>query len=342
VIAMSDILLELKNINMHFSKTSGIFSKEKRLHVLKNVNLNLEYGEILAVVGESGCGKTTIGRIITGLLRPTSGDLIFEDKNVYNLFRTGDHNYRESVQFIQQDSYAALNPVKTIRQSLSAPIQAHNKKISKMEIAQKVKNLLEDVGLIPASQFINKYPHQMSGGQRQRVLMARALTQNPKVIVADEPVSMIDVSLRLSILNLMTKLNKERNISFVYITHDLGTARYIASRGRIAVMYLGEIVELGKVNDIIDDPKHPYTQALLSAVPIPNPILARKENTIKIRSMDLMDLEHRQTGCSFYDRCPYRTEECKEGNIPYLRYENQEVKCINMKSIPKFTGVYKE
>ncbi len=338
---MSDALLELKDINMYFSKTKGLFSKEKRLHVLKNVNLDLQYGEILAIVGESGCGKTTIGRIITGLLRPTSGDLIFENKTVFNLFRTGDNNYRKSVQFIQQDSYAALNPVKTIKQSLSAPIQAHNKKLSKVEVLEIVKKLLEDVGLIPASQFVNKYPHQMSGGQRQRVLMARALTQNPKVIVADEPVSMIDVSLRLSILNLMTKLNKERNISFVYITHDLGTARYIASRGRIAVMYLGEIVELGKVNDIIDDPKHPYTQALLSAVPIPDPVLARQVKAIKIRSMELMDLGYRKTGCSFYDRCPYRTEECKSGDIPYSTHKNQQVKCINMKSIPEFTGVYK-
>lgn len=338
---MSSTLLELRGVHHYFERTDGLFAREKRLHVLNDINLSLEYGEILAIVGESGCGKTTIGRIITGLLKPTEGDLVFEGKSVYRMFRTGDENFRTSVQFIQQDSYAALNPVRTIYQSLSAPLQVVKKGISREDLTKEIKRLLEEVGLTPAEQFMVKYPHQLSGGQRQRVLMSRALTQNPKVIVADEPVSMIDVSLRLSILNLMGQLNQERNISFIYITHDLGTARYIANRGRIAVMYLGEIVELGCVSDIIDHPKHPYTQALLSAVPIPDPQLTRKQPPVNIKSMELMDLEHRQSGCAFYDRCPYGTDHCRDHTIPHLRRDNQDVKCIRVDDIPPYESGFK-
>lgn len=338
---MTDKLIELKNINMYFQKTSGIFSKEKSFHVLKDINLSLEPGEILAIVGESGCGKTTMGKIITGLLKPSSGELIFEGKPVYKTFSTGDDNFRHSVQFIQQDSYAALNPVKTIYQSLAAPIQAYHKKMTRIEVRNRVVEVLEEVGLKPAEQFMSKYPHQLSGGQRQRVLMSRALTQNPKIIVADEPVSMIDVSLRLSILNLMTRLNKERKISFIYITHDLGTARYIANVGRIAVMYLGEIVELSSVSNLIVHPRHPYTQALLSAVPVPNPKIARQVRSVKIKSMELMNLEHRSIGCAFYDRCPYGTSECIKGDIADKEVGNDLVKCCNIDKIPEYQSGYK-
>jgi|SRR5690554_4377704 len=337
---MTDKLIELKNINMYYQKTSGIFSKEKKFHVLKDINLSLKRGEILAVVGESGCGKTTIGKIITGLLKPSSGELNFEGKSVYKTFITGDDNFRHSVQFIQQDSYAALNPVKTIYQSLAAPIQAFNKKMTRVEVRDRVIQVLEEVGLKPAEQFMSKFPHQLSGGQRQRVLMSRALTQNPKVIVADEPVSMIDVSLRLSILNLMIRLNKEKNISFVYITHDLGTARYIANVGRIAVMYLGEVVELSSVTNLIDHPRHPYTQALLSAVPVPDPKIARQVKPVKIKSMDLMNLEHRNTGCAFYDRCPYGTKDCIKEDIAYRKVNNDLVKCCNVDIIPEYHSGY--
>lgn len=338
---MDKELLRLKNIHMYFEKSSGLFGKKKQAHVLNGINLELNYGEILAIVGESGCGKTTIGKIITGLLHPNKGEVIFEGEEVYKAFRTGDQNFRKSVQFIQQDSYAALNPVKTIYQSLAAPLHATLKTNNHQVITEKVKGLLENVGLIPAEQFMYKFPHQLSGGQRQRVLMSRALTQNPKIIVADEPVSMIDVSLRLSILNLMTELNQEHQISFIYITHDLGTARYIANNGRIAVMYLGEIVETGKVNDIIDHPKHPYTQALLSAVPIPDPVLTREVKPAKIKTMELMDLTDRKTGCAFYDRCPYGTDSCTKEDIPYIERNRQMIKCINVDEIPEYESGFK-
>lgn len=171
------------------------------------------------------------------------------------------------------------------------------------------------VGLNPPEQFLSKYPHMCSGGQRQRILMARAISIEPSLIVADEPVSMIDVSMRLSILNLMSDFNKNDGISFVYITHDLATARYIAQCGRIVVMYLGEIVEEGKIDEVLQDPRHPYTQALIAAVPTPDPKIAKKARKIPIKSMDLGSLENRPEGCVFYDRCPYACEKCKEKSI---------------------------
>lgn len=329
---MGNKLLELKNINMVFKKKNAVFASERNFHVLKNVNLSIEEGEILALVGESGCGKTTIGKIITGLLKPTSGEVVFEGDSVYKLFSTGSESFKKSMQFVQQDSYAALNPVRTIYQSLSAAVKASGFKGNIEEKEKKIFKLLEDVGLTPPEQYLYKYPHQMSGGQRQRVLIARALALNPKIIVADEPVSMIDVSLRISILNLMLKLNKEKGISFVYITHDLATAKYIADEGRIAVMYLGEIVELSNLNEMITNPKHPYTQALISAVPVPDPKIAKNITEIPIKNMELMSLEHRKDGCSFRDRCLYASESC-ETEISYMEIGEALVKC-NLKVPP--------
>ncbi len=333
---MSDheILMQLKDVNMVFEKGGGIFSSDRYFHVLKNINLDIKKGEILALVGESGCGKTTLGRIITGLIKPTKGEIRFEGENIYRLMGMNS-NYKQKVQFIQQDSYAALNPVKTIKDSMMAPIRVHHKELSYSQGEKLAEELLERVGLIPAEQFLSKYPHQMSGGQRQRVLMARALTMEPRLIVADEPVSMIDVSMRLSILNLMTELNRELGIAFVYITHDLSTARYIANSGRICVMYLGEIMELSSMKQLIESPKHPYTQALFSAVPIPDPDSARHDKPLPLKSMDLMNLEARKDGCPFYDRCIYGKDKCLQKTIGYQEIEGALVKCI-YEGIPKW------
>lgn len=325
---MNNPIIELKDIDMNFARRGNLLRGERKVHVLKKLNLEIYPGEILAVVGESGCGKTTVGKIITGLLKPSKGTLLYNGDSVYKLIGFGNKEYKASVQFIQQDSYAALNPVRTIFQSLSAPIRVKNRHISQEEIRRLVLANLVKVGLTPPEEIIMKYPHQLSGGQRQRVLMARAISLDPKLIVADEPVSMIDVSLRLSILNLMIKLNKEMNISFVYITHDLATARYIANNGRIAVMYLGEIVEINEVNDLLQNPRHPYTQALIASVPVPDPKIAKLDKKIPIKSMDLMNLEKRDDGCSFYPRCPYGFEACKHGEIPYKSIAECRVKCI--------------
>ena len=324
---MSEYLLELKNINMVFKKRGAKLGTERHFHVLKNLDLEIKPGEIMVLVGESGCGKTTVGKIITGLLQPTSGEIIFNGTSL-SRFSSVYKDFRQSVQFIQQDSYAALNPVRTIYQNLETAINTVSKRMPFDEKEKKMAELLGDVGLVPAEQFLYKYPHQLSGGQRQRVLMARALALKPKLIVADEPVSMIDVSLRISILNLMLDLNRQRGISFVYITHDLSTAKYIAAEGNICVMYLGEIMEKSRLEALLKKPKHPYTQTLISAVPIPDPKLAKVQPKVPIKSMELMDIEHRKEGCPFADRCLYASDECSK-EIPVKEYpDGAKVRCV--------------
>ena len=332
-----DNLIQLKNLNMSFEKKGGLLKGVKRIEVLRDINLTIGAGEIVAVVGESGCGKTTVGKIITGLLKPTGGEVLFENKNLYSFNLTGGSRTRELVQFVQQDSYAALNPVKTIWQSMLAPVQHHYKHISREEAETKIKDIFNTVGLTPPELYLEKYPHMLSGGQRQRILMARAISLEPKLIVADEPVSMIDVSMRLSILNMMCELNEKLGISFVYITHDLATAKYIAKNGSICVMYLGEVVEYGKVNEILQSPRHPYTQALLSAVPVPDPKRAKRDKPIPIRSMEVSSLENRTEGCVFRDRCPYAAEECAS-KISYAEFDGGTlVKCCKTEEIPAWT-----
>lgn len=328
-------VIELRNIGMSFEKKGQLFKKDTKIDVLKNINLDIGEGEIVAIVGESGCGKTTIGKIITGLLKPTSGEIFFNGKNLYKFDPTNFTKTRELVQFVQQDSYAALNPVKTIYQSLAAPIEHHYKHISPREVDSKIYDILNLVGLTPPEQFLVKYPHMLSGGQRQRILMARAISLEPKLIVADEPVSMIDVSMRLSILNLMSDLNKKLNISFIYITHDLATARFIAKDGRICVMYLGGIVELGPIGQLLSHPHHPYTQALLTAVPVPDPKIAKCSKEIPIKSMDISSLENRPAGCAFYDRCPYAEKKCHKA-IEYVEIDGVKVKCCKTEEIPEW------
>ena len=320
--------LELKDINMVFSKRGSLFSRERFFHVLKDINLSITDGEILAVVGESGCGKTTLGKIITGLLKPTSGDMLFNGKSMLSLLSIGKENdeYKRSVQFVQQDSYAALNPARTIRQSLEAPIKRHFKKLNKEQVTQRIEEIMALVGLTPTELYLDKFPHQLSGGQRQRVLMARALSLKPALIVADEPVSMIDVSLRLSILKMMSELNKKLGVVFIYITHDLATARYIAGQSRLAVMYLGEIMEEGSAQKILETPRHPYTKALISAVPIPDPELSSVDKEIPIRSMELLSTENRGEGCPFYQRCLYADDDCLR-KVPYQCIDGVQVKC---------------
>lgn len=329
-------LLELKNISMSFYKKGKLLEKEKEMKVLRNINLTIEESEIMVLVGESGCGKTTIGKIITGLLKPTKGEIHFNGQNVYQTFGGNQNDFRNSVQFVQQDSYAALNPARTIFQSLSAPIKNKYKHMPDQQVKERIEELMDLVGLTPAEQFLNKFPHQLSGGQRQRILMARAITLDPKLIVADEPVSMIDVSLRLSILDLMSSLNRKFKISFVYITHDLATAKYIAYNGRICVMYLGEIVETGTVKDLIENPSHPYTQALFAAVPVPDPVLAKQQKELPIKSMDVGDLLNRNDGCPFYPRCPYGEDECRDNVIDYVNAGRVLVKCRNLRKVPKW------
>jgi peptide/nickel transport system ATP-binding protein len=324
-------LMELKHIHHIFKKNNGNGWLENRyIHVLKDIDLSIDEGEIVALVGESGCGKTTLGKIITGLIKPSKGDIYYLGRRVS--YGIGQQPVdMQTIQFVQQDSYAALNPVRTIQQSLYAPLRTKNPTWTKQQIENRINELMNLISLEPANQFLTKYPHQLSGGQRQRILMARAVSLNPRLIVADEPVSMIDVSLRLSILNLMTKLNETLNVSFVYITHDLSTARYIAKNGRICVMYLGEIVEMGSVSQILNDPQHPYTRALIQAVPTME-LGSDNDLELPLKSMELASLVNRSVGCSFQPRCLYATERC-EREIANVDYRGVQVKCCNLEAI---------
>ncbi len=318
-------ILSVENMGIAFDSRS---EKNKQVHVLHDIDLAIEQGEIIALVGESGSGKTTLGKVMVGLFEPTSGSLKYKGKEISKLNKKEFRQYRLDVQMVHQDSFAALNPNRTIFQSLSLPL-IQNKIVKN---TQEAMNLLIDyfneVGLLPADQFLSKYPHQLSGGQRQRILLARALSVKPKVIVADEPVSMVDVSLRIAIIDLMTRMNQKYNISFVYITHDLATARYVAKNGRLAVMYLGEIVETNQIKAAIDYPTHPYFQALIAAVP--EHIGTAGDTEIKdlpLRTLDMPSITNPPSGCRFHTRCPYYKERCKL-EAPELRsYKGGLVSC---------------
>lgn len=359
-------LLELRDISMSFEKKGKFLEPNKEIRVLRNIDLSIEEGEIVVLVGESGCGKTTIGKIITGLLKPTKGKLFFNGKDIYRSTLQGIAEglrrretpeqkaqrkqlaaeskarlaeFENSVQFVQQDSYAALNPARTIYQSLYAPIANKYPDWSIDEVEARIEEVMGLVGMSPSELYLYKFPHQLSGGQRQRILMARAISLDPKLIVADEPVSMIDVSLRLSILDLMKKLNDQLGIAFIYITHDLSTARYIGQNGRICIMYLGEIVELGGVDEVIQNPRHPYTQALLSAVPMPDPVLARQEREILLKSMDVGNLIDRNSGCPFYDRCVYAKQDCECEMPEYVDLKTAKVKCKYLSEVRQWKSM---
>lgn len=328
-------IVSLTNLEMNFYKSRGLFQKPQELNVLHQINLSIREGEILVLVGESGSGKTTLANVIAGLLQPTGGTFEFNRHKISSMSKNQKKEYRNSIQIIQQDSYAALNPTRTMIKSLGDPMLI-KKYANKGNLYQKVNEILETVELVPTDHFINKYPFEMSGGQRQRALIARALSMNPKLILADEPVSMIDASLRVSILNLLARLNRERNIAILYITHDLATARYVGKDGRIAVMYLGEIVETGNVQEVLSNPQHPYLQALLSAVPIPNPYLSRMRKKMMITGADLPSIAHIPSGCRFHDRCVYCKNICRTQPPQPARHGSSIVACHLVNELPKF------
>ena len=331
---MTKPIIELKDVNMTFKR--GWLMRRAQLQAVVKASLDIKEGEILALVGESGCGKTTLGKIMVGLLRPTSGQVLYKGRDIWKMSRSEFQKYRRNAQIVHQDSYAALNPVRTIYQSLSAPFLHYHLAKNRREAREKVAELLELMGLTPPEEFLDKYPHQLSGGQRQRVVLARAVSLRPKLIVADEPVSMIDVSLRLSILDLMHRLNEEFGIAFLYITHDLATARYFVKGGRIAVMYLGQLVEMGKLGEVIGRPRHPYLQALLSAVPVPDPKKAREKRPLPLKSLEFPDPTKPPSGCRFHPRCPYAEEICAQ-EVPVLRpLDDRLIACHLAEKIPEW------
>ena len=336
------VLMSIQDINIEFTKKKNVFSKIQSLKVIRDLSLDIHEGEIIAVVGESGCGKTTLGKAICGLYKPTKGKITFNGKDIWDISGAEFDEYRNGVQMVQQDSYAALNPVRTIYESLSGPLLEKKLVKNGAEARARVAELLRTVELNPPELFFEKYPHQLSGGQRQRILMARAISLNPKLIVADEPVSMIDVSLRISILNLMSRLNKELGIAFVYITHDLATARYIAQTGKICVMYLGKLVEFGDILPVIRNPMHPYLQVLISAVPVPDPTVEKGKKRLPLKSIDMPSIAKPPSGCPFNPRCIFADGLCeREDKELELGPDGRLVACHHFRNLEERAKAYK-
>jgi len=309
---MAEYLIEARNLTRTFG------SRRERVTAVEDVSLGIREGQVLCLVGESGCGKTTTGKVLAGLLKPSSGQVLYQGRDVWDQDRDGFREYRLGVQIIHQDPYASLNPSHIVHKILSAPLLRHGFAANRRQARDRVIELLEIVDLTPVGDFLTKFPHQLSGGQRQRVSVARAITVNPSFIVADEAVSMVDVSIRVSLLNMLSRLREELGVTYLFITHDLALAKFFAWEGRIAVMYVGSLVEVASTPQLINDPQHPYTQALLAAVPEADPELTRRKHSVTLRSQDVPNLLDLPPGCRFHPRCPLFEEGLCDVERPAL------------------------
>ena len=308
---MANLLLKVEHLKKYFPIQSGILAKKSgEVKAVDDLSFEVYEGETLGIVGESGCGKSTTGRAIMRLLEPTSGKITFDDVELTDLSSKEMRKMRRDIQMVFQDPYASLNPRHTVGKILEEPLIVHGIGNSK-ERKERVQEYLEIVGL--SSYHAKRYPHQFSGGQRQRIGIARALMTNPRLIIADEPVSALDVSIQAQVLNLMQKLQQDLKLTYIFIAHDLGVVRHISDR--VGVMYLGRIVELADSESLYKEPLHPYTQALLSAVPIPDPTHHREQILLE---GDIPSPANPPTGCSFHTRCPYATDLCKF-TVPIFR-----------------------
>lgn len=319
---MSKILLEVKDLKMHYPvtiKSERFLREKKHVKAVDGINFQVYEGETFGIVGESGCGKTTIGKMIVKLLVPTEGSIKYNDQNIFDLSKD-KKLYSSKVQIIFQDPYSSLDPRFTLGRTIGEPLIVH-KIGNEKERKEKVLKLMADVGL--RDEYYNRYPHEFSGGQRQRIGIARALALNPSLIVCDEPVSALDVSIQAQILNLMKELQKKYKLTYIFISHNLSVVRHLCDR--IAVMYLGKIVEIADKKELFENPKHPYTIALLNAIPVPDPeILSVNEGL----EGDVPSPMNPPEGCHFHTRCKFATEKCKKIKPELEKHkENHHVAC---------------
>jgi oligopeptide/dipeptide ABC transporter ATP-binding protein len=310
-------LLEVRHVKKYFPIRKGILQREvAHVHAVDDVSFAVREGETLGLVGESGCGKSTLGRTVVRLLEPTDGQIVFQGTPIQNLGTRRLRPLRREMQMVFQDPYASLNPRKRVGTIVSDPMRIHNLG-SRNDQKRRVGEILETVGLSP--EHYNRFPHEFSGGQRQRIGIARALALRPKLIIADEPVSALDVSIQSQMLNLLDDLQNDFQLTYIFIAHDLGVVRHVSDR--IAVMYLGKIVELSPAEELYTRPIMPYTEALLSAVPIPDPDLAEKRERIVLEG-DVPSPINPPSGCRFHPRCRYATDVCRQIEPPLVDYGN--------------------
>jgi peptide/nickel transport system ATP-binding protein len=312
----SSPFIEVKSLTKYFPVQKGLVAQilsrtQQSVKAVDQVTFNVEKGDIFGLVGESGSGKTTTGKITAGLLRPTSGHILIDGVDLYKLERRKLRAFRRKMQFVFQDPLSSLNPKMTIGNAIAEPLR-YLSDVPSSKRRDKVLELLERVGLSPADSFYSRYPHHLSGGQRQRVVIARAISIDPEYLIADEPVAMVDVSVRAQIIELLLKMQRELNLTILLITHDLAVAKYMCNK--VSVMYLGKIMEAGRTKVIFANPLHPYTQALLQAVPIPNP---RERSEKKIPAGEIPSALNPPTGCVFHPRCPLVFGRCS-AEVPQL------------------------
>lgn len=299
-------ILEVKNLKTYYPIKGGFFRRTVgHVKAVDDISFNIKKGETFGLVGESGCGKSTAGRTLLRLLKPTEGEIIFDGENITNLAGNKLRKKRQDFQMVFQDPYASLNPMQNVGEIVAEPIRNYNTGKSKKEIEEEVRNLLTRVGL--PQDVYDKYAHEFSGGQRQRIGIARALALNPKFIIADEPVSALDVSVQSQVLNLLMDLQDEFDLTYLFIAHDLSVVKHMSDR--IGVMYLGNLVELADNESIYNEPLHPYTQALISAIPHPNPKMKKERIVLE---GDVPSPSNPPSGCPFHTRCPMAKEECSE------------------------------
>lgn len=313
------VLLSARNLVKEFP-VGGTRKKPQVVHAVTNVNLDIYEGETLALVGESGCGKSTLGRTLIRLLEPTSGEIYFQGNDIVGMKEAEFSDYRRQMQIIFQDPYASLNPRMSVKEIIGEPLTTYGMK-DKTELEQRVRELMQEVGI--QQEFYNRYPHQFSGGQRQRIGIARAIALNPRLIICDEPVSALDVSIQSQVLNLLKDLQEQYHLTYLFISHDLSVVKFIADR--VCVMFLGMICEIGDTDSLYEKPLHPYTRFLLNAIPKADPRLRSEEK--KLLSGEIPSPVNPPSGCRFHTRCPYARDVCASQAPPCKEVEGRKVFC---------------